>query len=177
MKTLLNNSRLNITLQRLAHELVENHLDFEHTAIVGLQPRGIWFSDRIVQLLIQITGKKNIAYGRLDITFYRDDVHQQGAALQVPSQTDIPFSIEDKKVVLIDDVLHTGRTIRAAMDALLDFGRPREVELMTLIDRRFSRELPIQPDYVGVSVDTLFEQKVKVFWDEKDGKDEVILID
>ena len=96
--------------------------------------------------------------------------------MQAPAQTDISFSVDDKRVVLIDDVLHTGRTIRAAMDALLDFGRPKEVELMTLIDRRFSRELPIQPDYVGLSVDTLFEQKVKVFWKEKEGNDEVVLL-
>lgn len=175
MKTLLDHNQLNITLLRLAHQLIENHLSFRDTAIIGIQPRGIWLSDRIAGMVKQITGHQQIDYGKLDITFYRDDVHQ-GAVL-VPAQTDIPFSVEDRKVVLIDDVLFTGRTIRSAMDALLDFGRPKDVELMVLIDRRFSRELPIQPDYVGLTVDTINTQKVKVNWKEKDDKDEVVLID
>jgi len=97
--------------------------------------------------------------------------------LHVANKTDILFSIEGKRVVLIDDVLYTGRTIRAALDALMDFGRPQKVELMVLIDRRYSRELPIQPDYTGKSIDSIVTQKVKVLWQEKDGKDEVILID
>ena len=176
MKTLLDNHQLNITLQRLAHQLVENHLDFTQTAIIGLQPRGIWFSDRIAQIVRDITGQTDILYGKLDITFYGDDVHQ-GTGVLVPSQTDISFTIENRKVILIDDVLHTGRTIRAAMDALIDFGRPSNVELMVLIDRHYSRELPIQPDYVGQTVDTIITQKVKVNWEAKDGVDEVILID
>lgn len=176
MKTLLDNHQLNITLQRLAHQLVENHLDFTQTAIIGLQPRGIWFSDRIAQIVRDITGQTDILYGKLDITFYRDDVHQ-GAGVLVPSQTDVSFTIENRKVILIDDVLHTGRTIRAAMDALIDFGRPSNVELMVLIDRHYSRELPIQPDYVGQTIDTIITQKVKVNWEAKDGVDEVILID
>jgi len=176
LKTLLDQNQLNITLQRLAHQLVENHTDFQQTAVIGLQPRGVWLSDRIVSLLKGISGTKQIDYGRLDITFYRDDVHQ-GGSLQVPSDTDINFSIEGRSVILIDDVLHTGRTIRAAMDALLDFGRPKNVELLVLIDRHYSRELPVQPDYVGRLVDTIITQKVKVFWQEKDGKDEVVLID
>jgi pyrimidine operon attenuation protein/uracil phosphoribosyltransferase len=175
LKTLLDQAQLQITLQRLAHQLVENHLDFSETVLIGMQPRGVLFSDRIMALLHQITHNSNLLYGRLDITFYRDDLHK-GSALQAPAQTDIAFSVDDKRVVLIDDVLHTGRTVRAAMDAILDFGRPKEVELMTLIDRRFSRELPIQPDYVGLSVDTLFEQKVKVLWQEQEGKDEVVLL-
>jgi pyrimidine operon attenuation protein/uracil phosphoribosyltransferase len=176
LNTLLDNHQLNITLQRLAHQLVENHLDFTQTAIIGLQPRGIWFSDRIAQIVRDITGQKDILYGKLDITFYRDDVHQ-GTGVLVPSQTDVSFTIENRKVILIDDVLHTGRTIRAAMDALIDFGRPSNVELMVLIDRHYSRELPIQPDYVGQTIDTIITQKVKVNWEAKDGVDEVILID
>jgi pyrimidine operon attenuation protein/uracil phosphoribosyltransferase len=176
LKTLLNNKQLDITLQRLAHQLVENHTDFANTIIIGIQPRGVWMSDRIASIVHQITGKRDISYGKLDITFYRDDIHQ-GNEIQMPSQTDIPFSIEGSKVILIDDVLHTGRTIRSAMDALLDFGRPANVELMVLIDRRFSRELPIQPDYTGYSVDTILSQRVKVYWKEKDTKDEVVLID
>jgi pyrimidine operon attenuation protein / uracil phosphoribosyltransferase len=175
LKTLLNNDQLNITLQRLAHQLVENHLSFKDTAIIGIQPRGIFLSDRIAKMVKKISGNKKIDYGRLDITFYRDDV--QSRDIQVPSDTDISFSIEGKNVVIIDDVLHTGRTIRSAMDALIDYGRPKKVELLVLIDRRFSRELPVQPDYVGHTVDTILTQKVKVYWQEKDGKDEVVLID
>lgn len=132
-------------------------------------------SDRIAALVKKITKQKNIDYGRLDITFYRDDLHTN--ELHVPRKTDIEFSIEGRNVVLIDDVLHTGRTIRSAMDALIDFGRPKSVELLVLIDRRFSRELPVQPDYIGHTVDTIMTQKVKVYWQEQDKKDEVVLID
>lgn len=176
MKTLLDHKQLEITLQRLAHQLVENHLQFRDTVIIGIQPRGVWLSDRIAAIVKNITGQQDIPYGRLDITFYRDDVHESNE-LHVPTDTRIPFSISDKNVILIDDVLHTGRTIRSAMDALIDFGRPRNVELLVLIDRRFSRELPIQPDYIGHSVDTIITQKVKVYWKEHDNKDEVVLID
>ncbi len=176
MKTLLDTKQLDITLQRLAHQLIENHTQFKDTVLIGIQPRGVLLSDRIAGLLKGITGQQSISYGKLDITFYRDDVHQ-GNEIHVPSQTEIPFSIEDKNVILVDDVLHTGRTIRSAMDALIDYGRPKSVELLVLIDRRFSRELPIQPDYVGRTVDTIITQKVKVYWKEKDQKDEVVLID
>ena len=175
MKTLLNSDQLHITLQRLAHQLVENHLSFADTVIIGIQPRGIYLSDRIAGMVKAILGKNHLDYGKLDITFYRDDV--QTRDIHLPSDTDINFSIENKNVVLIDDVLHTGRTIRSAMDALIDFGRPRKVELLVLIDRRFSRELPVQPDYTGQTVDTILTQKVIVYWNEKDGKDEVVLID
>lgn len=175
MKTLLNNDQLNITLQRLAHQLVENHLSFKDTVLIGIQPRGVFLSDRIAKMVKKISGNTELNYGKLDITFYRDDV--QTRDIHVPSDTDIPFSIEGKKVVLIDDVLHTGRTIRSAMDALIDYGRPSKVELLVLVDRRFSRELPVQPDYSGHSVDTILTQKVVVYWKEKDGKDEVVLID
>lgn len=175
MKTLLNSDQLEITLQRLAHQLVENHLSFKDTVIIGIQPRGILLSNRIAKMVKKISGNSKIEYGLLDITFYRDDV--QTRDIHVPTQTDMPFNIEGKNVVLIDDVLHTGRTIRSAMDALIDYGRPKKVELLVLIDRRFSRELPVQPDYVGQTVDTILTQKVKVYWKEKDEKDEVVLID
>lgn len=175
MKTLLHTQHLNITLQRLAHELVENHLDFNETVIIGIQPRGIYLSNRIISLVKKISGNEHIKYGILDITFYRDDINSN--SIPLPSATDISFSIEGKNVILIDDVLYTGRTIRSAMDALIDFGRPKKVELLTLIDRRFNRELPIQADYCGYSVDTILTQKVKVFWAEQDSKDEVVLLD
>jgi pyrimidine operon attenuation protein/uracil phosphoribosyltransferase len=177
LKTLLNDAQLQITLHRLAHQLIEHHEDFSNTVIIGLQPRGVLFSDRMVHILQSIHQNNTIQYGKLDITFYRDDLNKNEALNAPASNTEIPFSITNKKVILLDDVLHTGRTIRAAMDAILDFGRPLEVTLMTLINRRFSRELPIQPDYVGYNVDTLFEQKVKVQWKEQEGEDAVLLID
>ena len=157
--------QLKLTLKRLAHELIENHYPFTDTCIIGIQPRGIAISDFITQYIQTIHPEVSIPYGKLDITFYRDDFRGQ---IHIPSITDLPFSIEGKKVILIDDVLYTGRTIRAAMDALLDNGRAQKVELCILVDRKFSRELPIQPDYVGKSIDSIVTQKVKVMWgDEK----------
>lgn len=173
MKTILTGQQLALTIKRLAHQILENHLQLADTVIIGLQPRGIYLSDRIVTELGGIISPDQIRYGKLDITFYRDDVRK---SLHIANQTDIPFSIENKKVILIDDVLYTGRTIRAALDALLAFGRPSHVSLCVLIDRRFSRELPIQPDYAGKVIDTIISQKVKVYWQEKDDKDEVVLI-
>ena len=173
MKTILTEKELGLTIQRLSHQLLENHLTFDDMVIIGIQPRGVFFSDRIVQQInLQINPAK-ITYGKLDNTFYRDDVRQ---GLHTLNQTEIPFSVENKTVILVDDVLYTGRTIRAAMDALLAFGRPAKVELCILIDRRFSRELPIQADYTGRSIDTIITQKVKVLWKERDGKEEVVLL-
>jgi pyrimidine operon attenuation protein/uracil phosphoribosyltransferase len=173
MKIILNEQQLALTIQRLANQLLENHLDLHNTVLIGIQPRGIYFSDRIVRQLQTELKATAIQYGKLDITFYRDDVRK---GLHELNQTEIPFSIENKEVVLIDDVLWTGRTIRAALDALLDFGRPAKVELCVLIDRRYSRQLPIQADYVGRPIDSIITQKVKVYWMEKDGKDEVALL-
>ena len=153
---------------------MENHIDLENTVLIGIQPRGIFFSNRMVDELKKQVPADRIKYGKLDITFYRDDVRK---GLHTLNHTDIPFSIENKNVVLIDDVLYTGRTIRAALDALQDFGRPAKVELCILIDRRFSRQLPIQADYTGKSIDSIISQKVKVFWTEKDGKQEVGLLE
>ena len=141
---------------------MENHLHLNELVFIGLQPRGVQVSKLIVDNIQKLYPDEKIAYGILDITFYRDDIREE---LHVANKTDIPFSIEGKKVILIDDVLYTGRTIRAALDALQDFGRPKKVELCVLVDRRFSRELPIQPDYFGKAIDTLVSQKVKVEWD------------
>ena len=157
----------------MAHQILENHGDLNNTVLIGLQPRGIFLSDKIVEEIKNETTASQVRYGKLDITFYRDDIRKE---LHIANQTEIPFSIEGKNVVLIDDVLYTGRTIRAALDALLAFGRPEKVELCVLIDRRFSRQLPIQPDYIGKSIDAIVSQKVKVFWKTKDGKDEVCLV-
>ncbi len=174
LKLVLTGTQLAITIKRLAHQVLENNGDLENTVIIGLQPRGIFLSDQIVTAIRNELPNVAIQYGKLDITFYRDDIRRE---LHVANQTDINFSIEGKKVILIDDVLFTGRTIRAAMDALLTFGRPEKVELCVLIDRRFSRQFPIQPDYVGKSIDSIISQKVKVFWKEKDGKEEVAIVE
>ena len=163
MKSILTGQHLGITIKRLTHQVLENNTDLDNTVFIGLQPRGIFLSDRIVEEIKKELPAVKVQYGKLDITFYRDDIRKE---LHIANHTDIPFSIESKRVVLIDDVLYTGRTIRAALDALLDFGRPGKVELCVLIDRRFSRQLPIQPDYVGKSIDSIISQKVKVEWDK-----------
>ena len=173
MKTILNEQQLGITIQRLCHQILENHIDLEDTVLLGIQPRGIYVSRRIAEQLKKQVPPEKVLYGKLDITFYRDDIRK---ALHKANQTQIPFSIENKNVILIDDVLYTGRTIRAALDALMDYGRPAKVELCILIDRRFSRQLPIQPDYVGKGIDSILSQKVKVFWKEKDDREEVCLL-
>lgn len=174
MKSILNQQQIQLTIKRLANQIIENHPDFGNVALVGLQPRGIFLSERLVtEIKLEIIDV-SFDYGKLDITFYRDDVRKE---LHVVNQTEIPFSIEGKNVILIDDVLFTGRTIRAALDALMDYGRPEKVELAVLIDRRYNRELPIQPDYTGRSIDSIISQKVKVLWKEKDGRDEVVLLD
>ncbi len=164
MKTILSSHQVALSIKRLAHQILENHILLQDTVLIGLQPRGIFLSDKIVTEIKNIIDPSLVTYGKLDITFYRDDIHKQ---IHNANQTDIPFSIENKKVVLIDDVLWTGRTIRAALDALLDFGRPKKVELCVLIDRRFSREYPIQADYVGRSIDTFPNQKVMVYLNDK----------
>lgn len=172
MVTIMDEEQLKLTLKRLSHELIENHYPFNDTCIIGIQPRGIAISDFITSYIMQINPDVKLNYGKLDITFYRDDFRNQ---LHAPGITELPFQIEHKKVILIDDVLYTGRTIRAAMDALLDHGRAQKVELCILVDRKYSRELPIQPDYVGKSIDSIITQKVKVIWEENEKR--VILYD
>ncbi len=173
LKAILTEQQVALSIKRLAHQIMENHWQLKDTVFIGMQPRGIYFSDRVVDELKKLIGADKIQYGKLDITFYRDDVRKE---LKIANKTDIRFSIENKKVVVIDDVLWTGRTIRAALDALLDFGRPAKVELCVLVDRRFSREFPIQADYVGRAIDTFASQKVMVRWKEKDSVDEVVLL-
>ena len=157
-----------MTIKRLAHQLIENQDDLENVVFIGIQPRGVIVGNKIIEIISQLSEGKNINYGILDITFYRDDIRDE---LHLPKETTITQSIEGKKVILIDDVLYTGRTIRAALDALQDFGRPKKVELCVLVNRRFNRELPIQPDYCGIAIDTTTSQKVKVDWE----REEVIL--
>jgi len=174
-KVLLNAKEINIALNRLACQLIENHDDFSGTVLIGLQPRGIFLAKRLKTLLEDHYNVKSIQLGHLDITFYRDDFRRGDKQLEA-NKTSINFLVEDKKVVFIDDVLYTGRSIRAALTAIQSFGRPAEIELLTLIDRRFSRHLPIQPDYRGRQVDAINGEKVKVSWEENDGEDAVYLL-
>ena len=171
---LISEQQLPSIIKRLSHQILETHPGLDNTVIIGLQPRGVFLSDRIVAALHHELPEDQVVYGKLDITFYRDDIRRE---LHVATQTDLPFSIEGKTVILIDDVLFTGRTIRAALDALLAFGRPSKVKLCVLVDRKPSRELPIQPDFSGKEMDTLTPFKVKVRWKENDGVDDVILLD
>lgn len=174
-KVLLSAKEINIILHRLACQLLENHLDFKDTVLIGLQPRGTFVAKRLTQILKEEYGVGHIDVGFLDITFYRDDFRRGDKTLEA-TKTKIDFLVEDKKVVLIDDVLYTGRSIRAALTAIQSFGRPSEIELLALIDRRFSRHLPIQPNYRGRQVDAINEEKVKVLWKENDGEDVIYLI-
>lgn len=169
---LFQGNKLEVTLSRLCHQLIENHGKFSNTVILGLQPRGVYLSRRIHSLLGDILPLADIPYGELDVTFYRDDFRRQDSPL-IANQTAIDFLIEGKNVILIDDVLYTGRTVRAALDAMLGFGRPANVELLVLVDRHRMRELPVQPKYVGIRVDTLPTEKVIVRLKEGGGKDSV----
>ena len=174
-KVLLTAKEVQIILQRLACQLVENHSDFSNTVLIGIQPRGIFLLNRLQEILEQEYQLKDLKTGQLDITFYRDDFRRSDKPLEA-NKTKIDFVVEDKRVVFIDDVLYTGRSIRAALTAIQSFGRPKEIELLSFIDRRFSRHLPIQPDYNGRQVDAINEEKVKVNWKENEGEDNVYLI-
>ena len=174
-KVLLNAIEVKIALHRLACQLIENHDTFKNTALVGIQPRGVYLAERLKAILEKEYKIKGIQLGYLDITFYRDDFRRGDKTLEA-NKTSIDFIVEDKNVVFIDDVLYTGRSIRSALTAIQSFGRPLEIELLTLIDRRFSRHLPIQPDYRGRQVDAIGDEKVKVCWKEQDGEDAVYLV-
>ncbi|RNC88590.1 MAG: bifunctional pyr operon transcriptional regulator/uracil phosphoribosyltransferase PyrR [Allomuricauda sp.] len=174
-RVLLSAKEIHIILHRLACQLLENHLDFSDTVLVGIQPRGIFLAERLAKILKEDYAANDIKLGSLDITFYRDDF-RRGDKTLAANTTSINFLVEGKKVVFIDDVLYTGRSIRAALTAIQSFGRPEEIELLTLIDRRFSRHLPIQPNYRGRQVDAINEERVKVHWKENDGEDAVYLV-
>ncbi len=174
-KTLLNEKEIHIILHRLACQLIENHQDFSNTILIGIQPRGIHLANRLVKILRDEYKIKNINLGKLDITFYRDDFRRREEPLEA-SKTDIQFVVDNKKVVFIDDVLFSGRSIRAALTAIQTFGRPKNIELLVLIDRRFSRHLPIQPDYKGRQVDVIKDEKVGVAWKENDEIDAVYIL-
>lgn len=170
-RVILNRERLGLTIERMCHQLIEQFDQFDDACLIGVQPRGVPFSDRIFRRLSTLLDKPDLHYGKLDITFYRDDFRLRNKPL-VPGTTQLDFSIEDRNVILVDDVLYTGRTIQAALAALNDYGRPRAVELAVLVDRRFNRHLPIQADFIGITVDALDQAYVQVEWepDLPDGK-------
>ncbi|HMO38944.1 MAG TPA: bifunctional pyr operon transcriptional regulator/uracil phosphoribosyltransferase PyrR [Saprospiraceae bacterium] len=173
-RVILTRERFALTMERLCRQLIETYDGFEDTCMIGVQPRGIYLANRIHQRLLQMTGLPQLKYGQLDITFYRDDFRRRDKPL-APSATQMDFIVEDKNVVLIDDVLYTGRTIQAALTALNHYGRPRSVELLVLVDRRFNRHLPVQADFVGITIDALDEAYVRVEWQETHGEDCILL--
>ncbi len=164
-RLILSSPLLEVVVSRLAQQLIENHQDFAETVLLGMQPRGIYFAERVSRELARALGRP-VPLGYLDATFYRDDFRRRTTPLR-PNTTNVPFLIEDKRVVLIDDVLATGRMVRAALDAMTAFGRSRQVELLVLIDRRYDHQLPIRPDYTGKRVNTLESQRVLVEWTEQ----------
>jgi len=174
-KLIVDHNLLEITINRLCYQLIENHNNFSNTVIIGLQPRGTLMADRIKERLESLT-QVNIPIGYLDTTFHRDDFRRREMPKKA-NETNIPFLVEDKNVILVDDVLYTGRSVRAAMDAMISFGRPRKVELLVLIDRKYTRDLPIQPNYIGKSVNTMQSQHVMVEWrDKAQKKDSIWLV-
>ena len=173
-KIILENDQFELTIERLCHQLIESYDRFENTCIIGVQPRGVLLADRISERLQSILKIKKIEKGKLDITFYRDDFRTRIKPLS-PNTIEMDFLVENKNVLLVDDVLYSGRTIQAAMTALNHYGRPHRVELVALVDRRFNRHLPIQSDYIGVTVDAVDEAYVQVQWKETDGKDQIVL--
>lgn len=171
-KSLFLPGQLDVTLKRICHELLENHKDFTETAIIAVQPRGVFLGRRIHALLKEIVPGMDMPYGELDVTFFRDDFRRGDSPLRA-NATHIDFGIEQKRIILVDDVLYTGRTIRAALDAMLAFGRPSGVELLVLVDRKRKRELPIEAVYRGIEVDSLDNEKVIVRLREAGGEDSV----
>ncbi|MBI4944943.1 MAG: bifunctional pyr operon transcriptional regulator/uracil phosphoribosyltransferase PyrR [Bacteroidetes bacterium] len=190
-RILLDSKQIDLAITRLCYQLIEVHNDFSNSVLIGIQPRGIHLAHRIHSKLTNILNgetkkigkgepeKKTrsasplISCGNLDITFYRDDFRHKEL---IPSSTQVSFDIENRNVILIDDVLYSGRTVRAALDAMLALGRPRDVELVVLIDRRLSRNVPIQAKYIGKTIDSIASEKVIVEWKESEGKDSVALL-
>lgn len=177
----LTSEQMSRTITRIAHEILEKNPGAENLAVVGIHTRGAYLGERIHKLLCEVGGCE-YATGNLDISFYRDDVAARGAVGVIPrtpqpvvKDTDLPFPIDGARVVLVDDVLYTGRTIRAGIEALFDYGRPAAVQLAVLVDRGH-RELPIRPDYVGKNLPTAFHERIAVRVEECDGIDEVVLV-
>ena len=172
MSVVMDAERMGRSLARIAHEILERNRGVEELALVGIRTRGVPLARRIARAIHLINGH-DVPTGALDITLYRDDLMRHAVGPQpVIRKTEIPFSIDDKRILLVDDVLYTGRTIRAALDALIEFGRPKSIQLVVLVDRGH-RELPIKADYVGKNLPTSLSQSVQVRLTEVDGRDEV----
>ncbi|MFN8284535.1 MAG: bifunctional pyr operon transcriptional regulator/uracil phosphoribosyltransferase PyrR [Chitinophagales bacterium] len=172
-KPFLNGKQIQLTIERLSREVIES-FDLTNTVIIGVQPRGSLLAKKVHAKIEQLTLQK-IALGKIDTTFHRDDF-RRGKSLNA-KVTEIDFPIENKNVLLVDDVLYTGRTIRAALDALMDYGRPTRIELLILIDRRFNRELPIQPDFTGKVIDTIENINIEVHWAKDENEEnEVVFV-
>lgn len=172
-KAILEKERFGLTLDRLANQLIENYGNFENTAIIGIQERGVILADRMSEMILLNQKTAVFLLGKLDISFYRDDFRTRNTPIKV-SQTDIEFNLDGMNVILVDDVLYSGRTVQSAMSAIQDFGRPKKIELVVLVDRRFNRHLPIQADYVGITVDALNEAYVSVEWEHLNGLDRIL---
>ena len=173
-KVFLNSNQIDIIINRLVCQLIENHNDFNDTVLIGLQPRGIYLLDKIIDVFSKKHINIKIIHRNLDYTFFRDDF-RRGEKTIKPKSSNIDISIENKKIVLIDDVLFTGRSIRAAMSSIDSYGRPKSIELMVLIDRRFKRELPIEANYFGAKIDTIKGDKVSVIWGKEKDNDVVYI--
>ena len=171
---ILDQNQIKVTINRLCQQLIENHNDFSQTVLVGIQPRGIFLTNRIIDKINQSLKSKKVLNGVLDISFYRDDLRRREVPIE-PNEMKMNISIEEKRVVLIDDVLFTGRSVRSAIDALMTFGRPKSVELLVLVNRRFNRHFPIQPDYIGRTVDVLESERILVEWKEITNEDRVVI--
>ena len=173
-KILLDSKKIDLILNRLVCQLIENHKDFKNTVLIGLQPRGTYLIEKILKIFKKKYPSIDIKSGILDFTFFRDDFRRSEKTLKA-SSTQINFSIENKNVVLIDDVLFTGRSIKAAMSSIDSYGRPNSIELLVLIDRRYRREIPIQANYCGAKIDTFKGDKVNVVWNENSKKDVIYI--
>ena len=184
VRTISEAAQLDLTIERLCYQLIEDYGDFSNTCLIGIQTGGVMLAERLQQKLDalslrggttkQPTGTTSMPFGKLDITFYRDDFRTSKKPLSANSN-DMSFVVENQRVILIDDVLYTGRSVQAAMTALNHYGRPESVKLLVLVDRRFNRQVPVRPDYVGIVMDALDEAYVQVEWKETDGEDRVLL--
>ncbi|HEX5624657.1 MAG TPA: bifunctional pyr operon transcriptional regulator/uracil phosphoribosyltransferase PyrR [Saprospiraceae bacterium] len=175
-KVILTGKDMKMVLDRLCYQLQEHHDDFSNSCMIGIQHKGALLADRLFDRLLQLNPKNKLIRGKLDITFSRDDF-KSAPKLHQAYPTEIDFLIEGKRVILVDDVLYTGRTIQAALQELQSYGRPDRIELLVLIDRRFNRQIPIQADYLGMRVDALDQAYVKVDWLEEEGEDRVLFFE
>jgi len=173
-RVIISADRFDLIAWRLAHQIIERHADMSKMCLIGIQERGVHLAHKLRQKIEILLGQPSFKYGKLDITFYRDDFRMREIPIRA-SATEIDFSIDKKHVILVDDVLYTGRTVHAAIAALQDFGRPDAIEMLCMIDRRFNRHFPIKADYSGMAVDALDEAYVRVKFAEVDGLDEVRL--